>query len=457
MGSLEQTLNQWNSAINGVVWGPPLMILLVGVGVLLTVFTGGIQFRRLPLAFREVLGKLLQKDSGSGSVTPFAALATALASTVGVGNIAGVATAIFLGGPGALFWLLVSGIVGMATKFSEIVIALHYRERDASGVMRGGAMYVLSKGLKMPWLGAAFALLTSLAAFGIGNMVQANSVADAVLSSYGVPRQYTAIVLCVLVGLVVLGGIQRIARITTVLVPFMCLLYLGGALVIVLRHVAEIPAMISLVLDSAFRGQAAVGGFAGATVMQAVRMGIARGLFSNEAGLGSAPIVHASASTDHPVRQGLYGIFEVFVDSLVVCLLTGFTILATGAWTTGANGAALSAKAFEIGLPGVWGGLVVSTSVVTFAFSTIIGWAFYGETGVTYLFGPKAQLPYRLAWIVFVYLGGVGSLSLVWNIADTLNGLMAIPNLIAVLLSLGLLRRLIKEFFAEKASPAPRG
>lgn len=448
METLEQQIAHWNGVINGIVWGPPLMILLVGVGVLLTVVTGGIQFRRLPLAFREVLGKLFHKDTGSGSVTPFQALATALASTVGVGNIAGVATAIFLGGPGALFWLLVSGIFGMATKFSEIAIALHYRERDAGGVMRGGAMYVLSKGLGMPWLGAVFALLTSLAAFGIGNMVQANSVADAVFSSYGVPRSWTALVLCTLVGLVVLGGIHRIAKLTTVLVPFMCLLYLGGALVIVLRHFTEIPAMVVLVLDSAFGGQAAVGGFAGATVMQAMRMGIARGLFSNEAGLGSAPIVHASASTDHPVRQGLYGIFEVFVDTIVVCLLTGFAILATGAWTSGANGAALSAKAFEIGLPGVWGGLVVSTSVITFAFSTIVGWAYYGETGVTYLFGPKAQLPYRLAWILFAYLGGIGSLTVVWGIADTLNGLMALPNLVAVLLSLGLLRKLIREFFA---------
>lgn len=451
MHSIEQTLSEWNGIVNGIVWGPPLMILLVGVGVLLTVVTRGIQFRRLPFAFREVLGKLFDKNSGTGSVTPFQALSTALASTVGVGNIAGVATAIFLGGPGALFWLMVSGLFGMATKFSEIVIALHYRERDSSGVMRGGAMYVLSKGLKMPWLGAAFALLTSLAAFGIGNMVQANSVADAVFSSYGIPRQCTAIILCALVGMVVLGGIQRIARITTVLVPFMCLLYLGGSLVIVLRHFSEIPSMVMLVLDSAFGGQAAMGGFAGATVMQAMRMGIARGLFSNEAGLGSAPIVHASASTDHPVRQGLYGIFEVFIDTLVVCLLTGFAILATGAWTSGANGAALSAKAFEIGLPGVWGGLVVSTSVITFAFSTIVGWAYYGETGVTYLFGAKAQLPYRLAWIVFVYLGGVGSLTLVWSIADTLNGLMAIPNLIAVLLSIGLLRKLIAEFFTQRA------
>ncbi|MCL4784931.1 MAG: sodium:alanine symporter family protein [Bryobacterales bacterium] len=448
MESFLQSLNDLNSTVNAIVWGPPLMILLVGMGIVLTIATGGIQFRRLPMTFREVLGKLFDKDSGTGSVTPFQALATALASTVGVGNIAGVATAIFLGGPGALFWLMFSGLVGMATKFSEIVIALHYRERDASGIMRGGAMYVLSKGLKMPWLGSVFAMLTALAAFGIGNMVQANSVADAVFASYEVPRQATAIVLCVITAMVVLGGLQRIAQFTTVLVPFMCISYIGGAVFIVLRYIDRVPEMVTLVFESAFTGHAAAGGFAGATILQAMRMGIARGLFSNEAGLGSAPIVHASASTDHPVRQGLYGIFEVFVDTIVVCLLTGMVVLVTGAWTSGANGAALSAKAFEIGLPGTWGHLVVSTGLITFAFSTIVGWAFYGETGVTYLFGTKAQLPYRLLWVVFVYLGATGSLQMVWGIADTLNGLMAVPNLIAIALSIGLLRRLIREFFS---------
>ncbi len=448
MESFLQSLNDLNSTVNAIVWGPPLMILLVGMGIVLTIATGGIQFRRLPMTFREVLGKLFDKDSGTGSVTPFQALATALASTVGVGNIAGVATAIFLGGPGALFWLMFSGLVGMATKFSEIVIALHYRERDASGIMRGGAMYVLSKGLKMPWLGSVFAMLTALAAFGIGNMVQANSVADAVFASYEVPRQATAIVLCVITAMVVLGGLQRIAQFTTVLVPFMCISYIGGAVFIVLRYIDRVPEMVTLVFESAFTGHAAAGGFAGATILQAMRMGIARGLFSNEAGLGSAPIVHASASTDHPVRQGLYGIFEVFVDTIVVCLLTGMVVLVTGAWTSGANGAALSAKAFEIGLPGTWGHLVVSTGLITFAFSTIVGWAFYGETGVTYLFGTKAQLPYRLLWVVFVYLGATGSLQTVWGIADTLNGLMAVPNLIAIALSIGLLRRLIREFFS---------
>jgi AGCS family alanine or glycine:cation symporter len=436
--------------INGLVWGPPMMVLLIGAGVLLTFATGGIQFRRLLFAMREVLGKLGAKREGEGSVSPFQALSTALASTVGVGNIAGVSTAIFLGGPGALFWLMVSGVVGMATKFAEIAVALNYRERDDQGTMRGGAMYVLAKGLKMPWLGTVFAVLTACAAFGIGNMVQANSVADAAQTSFGVPKPVTGVVLAAVTALVVLGGIKRIVEVTQVLVPFMCIVYLSGALVIVIRFIDQVPGAIALVLQSAFEGQAAAGGFAGATVGAAVRFGIARGLFSNEAGLGSAPIVHASATTDHPVRQACYGIFEVFVDTLVVCLLTGLVVLTTGVWQSGDTGAALSAKAFEVGLPGVWGHLIVSLGLILFSFSTVVGWAYYGETSANYLFGTKASLPYRLLWIGFVYLGATGSLHVVWSVSDTLNGLMAIPNLIAVVGSMALLRRLIKEFFAKQ-------
>ena len=446
---MDELLNL-HSQINQLVWGPPMMVLLIGAGVVLTFATGGIQFRRLFFAFREVLGKLADESQGQGSVSPFQALSTALASTVGVGNIAGVSTAIFLGGPGALFWLLVSGVVGMATKFAEIAVALHYRERDDRGVMRGGAMYILSKGFRMPWLGTLFAVLTAFAAFGIGNMVQANSVADAAQTSFGVSKSLTGLALAALTALVVLGGIKRIVEVTQVLVPFMCIVYLGGALFIVIKFIAEVPAAIELVLRSAFAGHAAAGGFAGASVGAAVRFGIARGLFSNEAGLGSAPIVHSSAVTDHPIRQACYGIFEVFVDTLVVCLMTGLVVLTTGAWQSGATGAALSAKAFEIGLPGVWGDLLVSTGLILFAFSTVVGWAYYGETCVNYLFGTKASLPYRIVWIGFVYLGATGHLHFIWDLADTLNGLMAIPNLIAVLGSIALLRRLVKEFFARE-------
>jgi AGCS family alanine or glycine:cation symporter len=447
---MTETIARWNAALNGIVWGPPILLLLVGTGILLTILTGGVQFRHLGTALSEVLGKLRHKSTGSGSVTPFQAVATALASTVGVGNIAGVATAIFIGGPGALFWLWVSGVLGMATKFAEIVVALHYREPDAAGVMRGGAMYTLKK-LGLPWLGTAFALLTGIAAFGIGNMVQANSVAQVLNSSFGLAPAVVGAVLVALTAVVILGGIKRIAQVTEYMVPFMAIFYLLGGLVVLVLHAGQLPAVFALVFKGAFSGSAAAGGFAGSTIMLAMRYGIARGLFSNEAGLGSAPMVHAAAQTDHPVRQGLYGIFEVFVDTVLICTVTGLVILVTGVWDSGLTGAELSARAFSTGLPGQWGHLVVTTGLVLFAYSTIIGWSYYGETGIVYLFGPKAAIPYRLAWLVFIYLGAIGSLHLVWDIADTLNGLMAIPNLISVLLSLGLLRRLVREFFATKA------
>ncbi len=447
-------LTQWNAALNGVVWGPPMLVLLLGSGAVLTVLTGAVQFRHLGTALREVLGKLTQRGSGAGSVTPFQAVATALASTVGVGNIAGVATAISLGGPGALFWLWVSGLLGMATKFTEIVVALHYREPDASGTMRGGAMYTLRKGLRLPWLGTIFALLTALAAFGIGNMVQANSVAESLRATFAVSPAVVGVALVVVTGIVILGGIKRIADVTQYLVPFMALFYLAGGTLILVLHAGALPQALRLVLEGAFTGTAATGGFAGSTVMLALRYGVARGLFSNEAGLGSAPMVHAAAATDHPVRQGMYGIFEVFVDTILICSVTGLVILVTGVWDSGATGAALSARAFGTGLPGTWGGVIVTTGLVLFAFSTIIGWSYYGETGIVYLLGARSALPYRVAWLVFIYLGATGSLHLVWNIADTLNGLMAIPNLISVLASIPLLLRLQREFFAKRTPPA---
>jgi len=447
-----ETIARWISWLNGYVWGAPMMILLVGTGVLLTVLTGFVQFRYLGYALKEVLGKLTQRGGGIGNVSPFQAVATALASTVGVGNIAGVATAIVLGGPGALFWLWVSGLLGMCTKFAEIVVALHYREPDSTGVMRGGAMYTLRKGMNLPWLGTIFALLTALAAFGIGNMVQANSVADALRATVGVPPWITGLVLVAVTAAVILGGITRIGEVTQYLVPFMAIFYLGGGIIAIVLHSSQLPHALGLVFDGAFSGMAATGGFAGATVMMAARYGIARGLFSNEAGLGSAPMVHCAADTDHPVRQGLYGIFEVFVDTILVCTVTGLVILVTGVWDSGLTGAALSAKAFETGLPGAFGDIVVTGGVLLFAYSTLIGWSYYGETGIVYLLGAKAAMPYRLAWLVFAYLGAVGSLHLVWDIADTLNGLMALPNLVSVLGSIPLLLRLKREFFSRQAA-----
>jgi AGCS family alanine or glycine:cation symporter len=314
-------------------------------------------------------------------------------------------------------------------------------------------MYTLKKGLKQPWLGAVFAALTALAAFGIGNMVQANSVAESLRASFGASPVIVGIVLVVVTAFVILGGIKRIADVTQYLVPFMAIFYLIGGLIILILRADALPGVLRLVIEGAFTGTAAAGGFAGSTIMMAMRYGVARGLFSNEAGLGSAPMVHAAAQTDHPVRQGMYGIFEVFVDTILICTTTGLVILVTGVWDGGATGAALSAQAFEAGLPGSWGDIVVTGGLVLFAYSTIIGWSYYGETGIVYLLGARAAVPYRLAWLVFIYLGATGSLHLVWDVADTLNGLMAIPNLISVLVSIPILLRLQREFFAKGRAP----
>ena len=442
-----ESIERGNAWLNGYVWGVPMIALLMGTGLALTFITGAAQFRYLALALREALGKVAVRTGSAGSVSPFQAVATALASTVGTGNIVGVATAISIGGPGALFWLWVSGLLGMCTKFAEIVVALHYREPDASGTLRGGAMYTLRKGLGVPWLGALFALLTSVAAFGIGNMVQANSLADS-LRPFGIAASLSGMFLAILTAAVIVGGIKRIGEVAQILVPFMSLLYLGAGVLILTTHAAAVPRALGLVFEGAFTGTAATGGFLGSTVALTVRFGIARGLFSNEAGLGSAPMVHAAAQTDHPVRQGLYGIFEVFVDTLLVCSVTGLAILVTGAWSSGLTGAALSGEAFRLGLAGV-GTAVVTSCILLFSFSTVIGWSYYGETAIVYLLGVRAAMPYRAAWLVFIYLGATGSLQLIWSLSDTLNGLMAIPNLVSVLGSIPLLVRLQREFFAK--------
>ncbi len=423
-----------------------MMIVLMGSGIFLTFATRGVQFTKLAFAMREVLsGRRLTR--ADGTVSPFQALATHMSATVGVGNIAGVSIAIATGGPGAVFWMFMTGVVGMATKYSEIAVTMEYRERDKQGILRGGAMYVLSKRFGMPWLGAIFAATCAMAAFGIGNMAQANTVANGLAGSFGVAPWFSGLVLAGVTALVVIGGIRRIAEVTSILVPAMCLLYMACALVILAAHFRDLPGVIALVLESAFTGHAAVGGFLGATAIAAARTGVARGLFSSEAGLGSAPIVHAAAVTDHPARQATYGIFGVFVDTLVVCMLTASIVLATGVWDSGQTGAELTALAFSEGLQGQWGGQLVSVCVVLFGFSTIIGWAYYGETGVAFLFGIKSIPAYRVIWVVAVFVGAIGGLEAVWAISDTLNALMAVPNLIAVLGSVALLRRQIHEFF----------
>ena len=438
-----------NGFINGIVWGPPILVLIVGAGLFLSVKTGFFSITKLGYILKNTLFKMFAKGSeGEGEVTPFQAVATALAATVGTGNIAGVATAIAAGGPGAIFWMWLAAILGMTTKFAEVVLAVNFREKTEDGRFVGGPMYYIENGLKWKWLAVLFAIFGAFAAFGIGNMVQSNSVADALETSFGVAPWMTGVVLAVLTALVIIGGIKRIGAFTEKLVPFMAAIYILGGIVILAINVAQIPAAFGLIFSSAFTGQAAVGGFVGVGIRQAIRYGIARGVFTNEAGLGSSPIAHAAATTDHPVRQGLWAVFEVFMDTIVICSITALAIVTSGVWQTGATGAALTTEAFGATLPG--GGYIVSIGIVLFAFSTIVGWEYYGERCAEYLFGPKIIMIYRVLWIPFVVVGAIGGLGFIWDLADTLNGLMAIPNLIGVVFLSGTVFKLTKEFFAKE-------
>lgn len=444
------TIKSINGTINGLVWGPYMLILLVGTGIYFTFRTNFLQIVKFGYTMKETLMKILEKpeESEEGDITPFQALATALAATIGTGNIAGVATAIAIGGPGAVFWMWVSAFFGMMTKFAEVVLAIKYREKNAEGNWVGGPMYYIQNGLGLKWLAVVFSVFGALAAFGIGNMVQSNSVAAA-LAQYSIPPLATGIALAVGAGLVILGGIKRIASFTEKLVPFMAVFYIVGAVAILVLNASGIPTAFALIFKHAFTPTSAVGGFAGAVVMTSMRYGVARGVFSNEAGLGSAPIAHAAARTDHPVRQGLWGIFEVFADTIVICTLTALTIISTGVWNSGATGAALTTAAFNHGLPGP-GGVIVAIGILLFAFSTILSWAYYGEKCAEHLLGSGVNKFYRIIWLPLIVVGSVANLELVWDIADTLNGLMAIPNLIGLLGLSGVVISLTKEFFTNK-------
>jgi len=431
-------------AINEIVWGIPLIILILGTGIYLTFRTRFIQVTRSRLIISTVISGFFSKK-GVGDISPFQALTTALAATVGTGNIAGVATAISLGGAGSMFWMWLSAFFGMITKYSEIVLAVHYRKSRGGGVA-GGPMYFLEAGLNNRLLAVLFAVFGSLAAFGIGNMVQANSVADAVGETLGAPSLATGLVLAVAAGLVILGGIKRIGSITEKVVPFMAALYVIGAVAIIITHREAVPGALVSIFNLAFTREAAVGGFVGSGVREAVRFGVARGIFTNEAGLGSASIAHASARTEHPVQQGVWGIVEVFVDTLLICTLTALVILVTGALDSGLEGAALTSEAFNRGLPGP-GGLIVSIGLIFFAFTTLLAWSFYGEKCFEYLFGTRASLRYRQAWLPFIVVGAVGGLRSIWAVADTLNGLMAIPNLIGLIGLSGIVVKLTREYF----------
>jgi AGCS family alanine or glycine:cation symporter len=440
-----------NSFINNIVWGPPILILIVGSGLYLSIKTGFFSITKLGYILKNTFLKMFSKEQkGEGEVTAFQAVATALAATVGTGNIAGVATAIALGGPGAVFWMWFAAIVGMTTKFAEVVLAVHFREKTEDGRFVGGPMYYIEKGLGWKWMAVLFAAFGTLASFGIGNMTQSNSVALAVQGSFNIPPLATGIVLAVITGLVIVGGIKRIGAFTEKLVPFMAAIYIIGGLVILFTNIGAIPAAFALIFKEAFTGTAAVGGFVGSTMMLAIRYGVARGVFTNEAGLGSAPIAHAAATTDHPVRQGLWGVFEVFVDTLVICSLTALVIITTGAWQSGESGAVLTTLAFNTALPG--GGIIVTVGLMLFAYSTILGWEYYGERCLEYLAGTKPIMVFRIIWVIFVVIGAIGGLEFIWSLADTLNGLMAIPNLVGVLFLSGTVFKLTKEFFAKEKS-----
>ncbi len=441
------TLDTIVGRIGAFAWGPPMLILLVGTGFWLTFALRGLQFRKLGYALYLALIKRKEETDEPGDISHFQALMTALSATVGTGNIAGVATAIAVGGPGALFWMWITGLVGMATKYAEAVLAVKYRVVDEKGEMCGGPMYYISQGLKMPWLGTIFAVFASIAAFGIGNMVQSNSVADAVEATYSIPHMYSGIILMVCTAAVILGGIKSIGRVTGILVPVMIIFYIAGAGYIILTHISEVPAALILIVKQAFNPTAAVGGFAGASIMLAIRMGVARGVFSNESGLGSAPIAAAAAMTKSPITQALVSMTQTFIDTIIVCTMTGLVLIMSGLWSNGKTGAELTTMAFAAGMPG--GDHVVTIGIILFAYSTILGWCYYGEKSIEYLFGLKAVLPYRIVFICFVGVGAVAKLSLVWNISDTLNGLMAIPNLIGLLFLTPVVVSETKKYFSK--------
>ncbi len=447
-------LTSFVGTVDSFIWGPYLLIpLLLLTGLYLTVGLRFMTLRRIGYGFRMLWQGRVAKEGHEGQITPFNALSTALAATVGTGNIAGVATAIYLGGPGAIFWMWMTALVGMASKYGEAVLAVKYREVDELGNHVGGPMYYIKNGLgeNWKWLGLLFAFFGTFAAFGIGNAIQANSVAQAAHDHFGIPLWATAVVLAVLTFMVIIGGIKRLGEVAGKLVPLMAILYIAGSLVIIALHIDQLPAAIGLIFTDAFTGTAATGGFAGSSIMMAIRFGVARGIFSNEAGLGSAPIAHAAAQTDNPVRQGTIGMLGTFIDTIVICSMTALVIIMTGTWTSGETSATLSTLAYDTGLPG-FGKVVVVFGLLVFAYTTLLGWSYYGERCAEYIFGVWIIKPYRYAWIGMIFVGALlkDKLTLLWDISDALNGLMALPNIVALLLLSPVIFRITQEYFEKK-------
>ena len=440
-------ITEWLGTLNGIMWGIPMLAGILGVGLFMQIRLSFLPIRKLGTGFKLLFQR--NESRGEGQISPFNALMTALSATIGTGNIAGVATAVVMGGPGALFWMWMTALVGMATKYSEAVLAVYFREVDQHGQYVGGPMYYIKNGLgpKWIWLGTLFAFFGACASFGIGNTVQANSVADVLESNFGVDKWVTSVLLVVLVGAVLIGGIRRISDVAGKLVPFMTVGYFGAGLVVLALNVSEIPAALSLIITSAFTPVAAQGGFAGAAVWAAIRFGVARGVFSNEAGLGSAPIAHAAAKTQNPIRQGLIAMLGTFIDTIIVCSVTGLTIVIMGGWLTSETGATLTASSFKAAIPG--GNYIVAVALTIFAFTTILGWSFYGEKCVQFLFGLKAINVFRVLWVIALPVGAMQSLDFVWLLADTLNAMMAIPNLIALMLLSPVVYRLTRDHIRD--------
>lgn len=435
-------------SFNDFLWGLPLIVGILGTGIYISLRLKGLQFRKLGFALRNTLGKAFAKLDGSdGDISPFSALATALAATVGTGNIVGVSLAIIMGGPGAIFWMWIAAIFGMATKFAEVTLALAYREKRG-GSFVGGPMYYIENGLKNKKLAKSFALFASLAVFGIGNSTQSNAIAGVLRDNFGISTIVTGLILSVLAAIVVVGGLASISKVTESLVPFMSIFYILGSVWIIFLNRANLIPAIQSIFVTAFSPMSVAGGVAGISVRQVISAGVARGVFTNEAGLGSSPMAHASATTDHPVRQGLWGMTEVFVDTMVICSLTALVILTTGVdRSVGVDARTLVASAFSSA--STIGGLILSLGISLFAFSTILGWAYYGELAISYLLGEGIKKYYRIAYVIFVFVGANMDLGLAWTVANILNGLMALPNLYALLRLAPVLVRLEKDFFKD--------
>ena len=458
-------LTNVNGAINGVVWGIPMLVLLVGTGIMLTIRTKGLQFRKFGYAMRNTIGKVFQKqEAGKGEITPFQAVTTALAATVGTGNISGVIAALTLGGPGSLFWLWVTALFGMVTKYSEALLAVKFRERNAKGDWVGGPMYYIKNGLgkKWNWLGFVFCIFGALAAFGIGNAVQIGNITNAIRTSilafnpettinFNILNLVIGVLIAVFVGVTVIGGIKRLGQVTEKLVPVMSIIYIVTCLIVILLHIGSIGHVFAMIFKGAFNPKAIVGAGIGVTIKSCIQWGVKRGVFSNEAGLGSAPIAHASSSEKNPVKQGLYGIFEVFMDSIVICSLTGLTILSSGvSFDYGKQGGNdLISNAIGTLLGNKIGSLLIAIAISLFALSTVLGWSLYGMRCCEYVFGPKSILPYQIVFVLICIVGATLELSLAWDIADTLNGLMAIPNLVALVGLSGVVVKLTKDYFKK--------